>query len=219
MDTRQLAIDAKRKHDELTAPQPGRPLEAAFNMQKSPYANAMILQYLVNTGTAPYATTEFSFIAMIKAVANAGPNYSLPDRRTFGACSKSGIDGLGLTLVSELERTRVLRSQLLDGVEFIGGCLASDGAKWKGRSLINTILQSALGNFFVQSTDATGQFKSAEFYKEDLEKAIVKIGPKYVFTINLDGGCLKTLKLIWKDPKMNTKHHHNLRTYRTVHRS
>ena len=79
------------------------------------------------------------------------------------------------------------------------GTLCSDGARNIRRDALNSVLNTTLGFFFVQSTDATGKTKDAPFLFEDLAKAVVKIGgSKNVFIICLDGPsvCKAVLRMV-----------------------
>jgi hypothetical protein len=77
--------------------------------------------------------------------------------------------------------------------------LCSDGARHLGRDLLNSVLNSSIGFFFAQSTNATGRTKDAEFIYSDIAAAIVKMGGcLVVFMVTLDGPnvCKKVLRLI-----------------------
>ena len=73
---------------------------------------------------------------------------------------------------------RRAKDLLLSGLSFIGGTLCNDGAKWRKRNLINSVLMTSLGSYFAQSTDATGHFKDAKYVFEDLRGAIANVGKK-----------------------------------------
>ena len=68
-----------------------------------------------------------------------------------------------------------------------------------GRDALNSVLDSRLGYFFGQCTDATGKYKNAEFLYADIKVVIVKLGGDgIVFIVVLDGPsvCKKVLALI-----------------------
>lgn len=56
-------------------------------------------------------------------------------------------------------------------------------------------MSTAKGNFFVQSTDATGQYKTAEFLCDNVEQAMASVGADNVFILCMDGACKRTLTL------------------------
>jgi len=68
-----------------------------------------------------------------------------------------------------------------------------------GRDCLKSILNSRLGYFFGQSTNATGMLKNAEFLYQDIKGVIEKLGGDIiVFIVVLDGPsvCKKVLALI-----------------------
>ena len=81
-------------------------------------------------------------------------------------------------------------------IQATGGTLVSDGAKNRRRNALNTSLQTSKGSYFVQSTDASGIYKSAEYLAEDIAKAYLVICIKNVFVLCMDGACEKTLRLV-----------------------
>ena len=113
------------------------------------------------------------------------------------------MEGLGHVLKSELDRCRHIKTGMLNGVSCVGGTLCNDGAKWRKRSLINSVLMTSNGSFFCPSTDATGLFKGAEYLLGDIKSAVSNVGAENVFIVALNGACKKTLRLIENDPTMN----------------
>jgi hypothetical protein len=118
-----------------------------FNLKKKikPFADSMVLKYVVTCGASPRSIASEDFKEIIRAVAEAGPNYTLPDRHAFGADTRNSPDGSGLgrVLVAELARAKIIKEKLMDGVENIGGTLVHDGAKWRHRNLLNSALQTS----------------------------------------------------------------------------
>lgn len=64
---------------------------------------------------------------------------------------------------------------------------------------MNSVLNTKLGTFFGQSTNATGMVKDSEFVFADIACAITKLGgDSHVFIVCLDGPnvCKRVLKLV-----------------------
>lgn len=95
-----------------------------------------------------------------------------------------------------------VRLQLLTGVNAIGGTICNDGAKWRKRSLVNSVLMTAMGPFYCRSTNATGMFKNGAFLLDDIKGAIATVGEENVFIVALDGACKSTLRMIMDDASM-----------------
>jgi hypothetical protein len=100
--------------------------------------------------------------------------------------SFDGTTGFGQVLTDELSRTRAVRSQMLLGIASIGGTLRNDGAKSRKRSLVNSVLMTAMGPFICRSTNATGMFRSTAFLLDDIKGAIAAVGESNVFIVALD---------------------------------
>ena len=139
---------------------------------------------------------------MIRCVSNAGSNFKPPNRHSFGMDrNKSG--GFGYVLQDAMDKDSLIRQDLLNGVQFTGGTLCNDGAKWRKRSVLNSTLITLSGPFYVNSNEVTGSIKNAKFLKDDIDLAIKSIGPENVFVIVLDGACKATLNLIENDVTMH----------------
>lgn len=125
----------------------------ALKAQGSPLADQAIFAFVVVQGIPPSVINSDEFRRMIVAVRNAGTNYLPPNRHSFGLDTRAGNNlGLGNLLSSELTRLRHQKSNLLNGVSSFGGTLCSDGAKWRKRNLLNSVLLTRKGAFFCQST-------------------------------------------------------------------
>ena len=185
-------------------PVSSRSISVQLASQGRPDADAAILQFLVSEGISPAIAQKSSFRNMLRKVSSSGSQYIPPKPHDFGLNSSrpGSIGGLGRVLSSELDRCRVLKSNLLQSISHVGGTICNDGAKWRKRSVINSTLMTSHGPFFAQSTDATGRFKDANYLLTDIKSAISSVGEENVFIVALDGACKKTLKLIWNDPQM-----------------
>jgi hypothetical protein len=94
------ASSAKRKHNiqfdanqESDIDSRGQPkIDAKFDKEKKPLADAMILKYAVTQRASPHSLGSDDFMEMIRAVAEAGLNYKLPHRQAFGADSRNSPD-------------------------------------------------------------------------------------------------------------------------------
>ena len=176
-----------------------------FKNQGKPAANAAILQYLVSEGISPLTVSKPSFRNMLLKVCQAGSHFTPACHQDFGLHKSRSVSatGLGRVLSEELDRVRTEKKRLLHNVNFVGGTICNDGAKWRKRSLINSVLMTSHGPFFAQSTDATGKFKDAHYLLKDIQSAIESVGKQNVFIVALDGACKKTMKLIWDSPEMH----------------
>ena len=151
-----------------------------------------------------------AFRNLIASLRDAGPSYKPPKRHEFRVNS-SGVaselpenpNSSGRVLHAELIRVRLAKNLLLSGLSFIGGTLCNNGAKWRKRNLINSVLMTSLGSYFAQSTDATCYFKDAKFLLEDIRGAIANVGEESVFIVALDGACKSTMRMLWEDPNMH----------------
>ena len=176
-----------------------------------PSADAAIMQFIVLCGIAPSIVEKPVLRNIITALRDAGPLYLPPKRHDFGVNAhnlsveaiQENPDKLGRVLFTELKRVRAAKAHLLSGLSCIGGTLCNDGAKWRKRSLINSVLITPLGAFFAQSTDATGHFKDAQYILDDIISAIANVGEENVFIVALDGACKKTMRLIWERESMH----------------
>ena len=164
-----------------------------------------MLELLVTQGLAASFADSYSFRKLLKAVRDAGSNYLPPLSHALGkvAARANNSEGLGHVLHDELVRCRHLKLQMLNGVSCMGGTICNDGAKWRKRSLINSVLMTANGPFFCQSSDATGLFKGADYLLGDIKSAIATVGSDNVFKVALHGACKKTLRLIQNDTTMH----------------
>lgn len=197
----EVVISKKRQIIDLSAGTIG----ACMVKQSKPLADAAVLEFLVTQGLAASFVDSYSFRKLLNAVRDAGPSYLPPSSHALGKDSTRGTnpDGLGLVLHSELVRCRQIKTGMLNGISCIGGTICNDGAKWRKRSLINSVLMTANGPFFCQSTDATGLFKGADYLLKDIKSAIRCVGAENVFIVSLDGACKKTLRLIENEPTMH----------------
>jgi hypothetical protein len=163
-----------------------------FAKQSCESVDCAITEFLAATNTPPSVTDAPEFLEMLRCYRSASSQYQLPIRRSFG------LDGgeLGRSLQLCLDKTREMRLKQLEGIENIGGTVCSDGAKNIRRNALNTTLNSAVGSFFMQSTDCTGKIKNAEYLYADIKKAIESVGTDKVFIVCMDGACKKTLRLV-----------------------
>lgn len=182
-----------------------RSIAGVLARQSKPLADAAVLEFLVTQGLAASFVDSCSFRKLLKAVRDAGSNYLPPLSHALGrdAARANNSEGLGHVLHDELIRCRHLKLQMLNGISCMGGTICNDGAKWRKRSLINSVLMTSNGPFFCQSTDATGLFKGADYLLSDIKSAIATVGPDNVFIVALDGACKKTLRLIQYDTTMH----------------
>ena len=201
-----LKSEKKRAYSNMTRPDIG----SAIASLGRPSADSAILQFIVTCGVAPLIVEHPAFRNLIASLRDAGPSYKPPKRHEFGVNSSGAAsllpenpNNLGRVLHAELIRVRHAKGLLLSGLLFIGGTLCNDGAKWRKRNLINSVLMTSLGSYFAQSTDATGHFKDAKYLLEDIRGAIANVGEENVFIVALDGACKSTMKMIWDDPSMH----------------
>ena len=194
-------ISKKRQIADLTT----NSIAGCLVRQSKPLADAAVLEFLVTQGLAAAFLDSHSFRRLLAAVRDAGPSYLPPLSHALGkdTARSTNPDGLGHVLQSELQRCRHIKTEMLHGVSCIGGTICNDGAKWRKRSLINSVLMTTNGPFFCQSTDATGLFKGADYLLGDIKSAISSVGAENVFIVALDGACKKTLRLIENDPTMH----------------
>lgn len=199
-----LLSKKKRTIIDMTGPSTSH-IGALLTKQARPEADAAILQYLVSEGVSPLTVKKFAFRNMLKMVCQAGSQYVPPGPSDFGLNrSRSTSDtGLGRVLHDELARVRTEKLRLMHNIHYVGGTLCNDGAKWRKRSLINSVLMTSNGPYYAQSTDATGKFKDATYLLKDIQSAISNVGQQNVFIVSLDGACKKTMKLIWDSPEMH----------------
>lgn len=200
--------DKKRNFSAIMQPE----IRDAFFVMTKPSADAAILQFIVRCGIPPSIVEESVFRNLIVALRDAGTNYVPPKRHALGLNSSQTMteemqvvnpDKFGAVLLAEITRIREAKKSLLSGLAYIGGTLCNDGAKWRKRSLINSVLITATGTFFAQSTDATGHYKDAKYLLNDIISAITAVGPENVFIVALDGACKATMKMIWDMPLMH----------------
>lgn len=148
---------AKRvRINDLSVTTENRPasIAASLSAQGRPLANAAILEFLVVKGISVHIVNSPEFRKMISAIRDAGPYYLPPNSHAFGKDSARSDNelGLGEVLFSEFTRLKLVKETLISGVSSIGGTLCSDGAKWRKRNCLNSVLQTSIGSFFCQST-------------------------------------------------------------------
>ena len=148
---------AKRvRTNDLSVTTENRPasIAASLSAQGRPLANAAILEFLVVKGISVHIVNSPEFRKMISAIRDAGPYYLPPNSHAFGKDSARSDNelGLGEVLFSEFTRLKLVKETLISGVSSIGGTLCSDGAKWRKRNCLNSVLQTSIGSFFCQST-------------------------------------------------------------------
>jgi hypothetical protein len=150
-------ITAKKvKTVDISATTENRPasISTLLSAQARPLANAAILQFLVVKGVSVQVVNSPEFRSMVTAIRDAGPYYVPPNSHAFGKHTVRSDNelGLGHVLYSEFTRLKLVKETLLSGVSCIGGTLCSDGAKWRKRNCLNSVLQTSIGAFFCQST-------------------------------------------------------------------
>ena len=183
----------------------------ALSAMSRPSADAAIMQFIVLGGVAPSIVEKPCFRNLIIALRDAGPHYVPPKRHEFGVNAynmtaeraEGNPNRLGRVLLSELNYVREAKEWLFSGLSQIGGTLCNDGAKWRKRSLINSVLITPVGTFFAQSTNATGHFKDGQYILDDIISAIATVGEENVFIVALDGACKRTMQMIWDRPSMH----------------
>lgn len=128
-------------------------VSALLTAQSRPLADAAILKFLVVKGISVHVVNSPEFRDMTKSIRDAGPFYLPPNSHAFGKRSRDGNEsGLGNILSSEPARLRLVKVNLLSGITSVGGTLCSDGAKWRKRNCLNSVLLTSFGAFFCQST-------------------------------------------------------------------
>lgn len=213
-----VALECKKKENEknekkrnYSAAMQPQIRDSLFAMTK-PSADAAILQFIVRCGIPPSIIEEPLFRNLIVALRDAETNYIPPKRHAFGLNASqimneetqlANPDKLGAVLFAEITKIREVKKSLLSGLSYVGGTLRNDGVKWGKRNLINSVLITATGSFFAQSTDATGHHKDAKYLLQDVISAINAVGQENVFIVALDGACKATTKMIWDMPSLH----------------
>ena len=117
----------------------------------------------------------------MSAIQAAGPEFKPARTETLSdylePVGSSRHGGLYLAQQST-QRERRLVAAAATGELSLGGTLVNDGAKLstRKRGMLNSSLVTAAGVNYLQSTDATGQTKNAEFLVKDYSTAIEKAG-------------------------------------------
>jgi hypothetical protein len=164
-----------------------------------------ILKYVVNIQGAASLVDDPSFLNMLELAADLGPTQVkkaiIGHRHQYGLNNPAGHDSddppvLGDVLQRNLEDAQRKKLKAMVGVDVIGGTLCSDGAKNRRRNALNTVLLSIKGVYFVQTSDACGEYKTAQYLFDDIMIAIRKVGIENVFIVCLDGACKKNLRMI-----------------------
>jgi len=162
-----------------------------FGNQMKSTVSQSILKFLVMCNVAPNIVDHPSFKDMLTTCALA-KTITIPNRKAFGLHNGQ----IGAALEDQLKTAREYQEKYMVPVISYGGTLCSDGAKNRKRNALNSVLISKEGSFFVQSTDASGKYKSSEYLFDDIENAVKRIGADHVFIVCMDGACKKTLRLI-----------------------
>jgi hypothetical protein len=223
----ELAKPSSKKRDSgpsSSSPKMSRDsIVGAFGKVGRTEADQAILSWLAAHSLSPCVVQGSLFKSVLRRAYEAGPTYIAPDRHSMGRVKdklgsvlQEGLDRVRKTAAANMApvkhiKVRALVHNLIRSVFFcfvvvylytnthIIPTLCSDGARNIGRDALNSVLNSALGFFFVQSTNATGKTKDSEFLYNDLAAAVAKIGgAMYVFIICLDGPsvCKKLLRLV-----------------------
>ena len=124
-----------------------------------------------NAARSPY------FEQMVCAINDGPTGYKPP-----------GYEKLRTVLVDK-EKARLEKSMApLKGSWYVDGCsIVMDGwTDCRNRPLINIIVSSVSGPYFLRAIDCTGQEKNAMFLKEQLCDAIAEVGPSNVVQVITD---------------------------------
>lgn len=131
-------------------------VSAQLSALARPHADAAILEFMIVKGISVSVVNSPEFKKMVSAIRDAGTFYIPPPSHSFGKNNRDGNDlGLGNVLSREYKRLKLVKETLLSGVQSIGGTLCSDGAKWRKRNCLNSVLHTSLGAFYCQSTGKT----------------------------------------------------------------
>ena len=115
-----------------------------------------LLDFLVENNLAPLILESTSFESLVRKLRAAPIDYKIPPRRMFSIDSKAvrPLDFVGpkfgKVLQEGLEKCRIDKELLLQGVSLTGGALHSDGMKSRKRATLNSVLATPKGRFFVQ---------------------------------------------------------------------
>jgi hypothetical protein len=175
--------------------------ESPANLAHMGFQDA-VMEFLVMTRSPASLVSEPSFRRLFDLASKVtNPSKALGHRHLYSLYNPGGHSSedeprFGTILQRNFENALEKRNKELSGIQYIGGTLCSDGAKNRRRNALNSVLMTSKGTFFVQSTDASGKFKSAVYLFEDIQRAIEEIGAQYVFIVCMDGACKKTLRLI-----------------------
>jgi hypothetical protein len=150
-DVDEIALKRARTVDDAA----NRPasISVQLSAQARPLVDAAILEFLIMQGISVHVVNSPEFLNMVRKIRDAGANYAPPNRHALGKDGRADNEmGLGGVLFSEFIRLKRIKQTLLSGVSVIGGTLCSDGAKWRKRNCLNSVLHTSFGPFFCQST-------------------------------------------------------------------
>lgn len=140
-------------------------------------ADQAVADFFLANGLPLRVADDHYFKAMLKAVKTADGSYKSPHRQRLST------DLLARTK----KRVKVDQEAVLQiGMQLNGATIVSDGwTDLNRRPLINVLLVTTNGEFFIEAVDTSGDKKSMEFIAEMLSKHITKD----IDFVVMDGAC------------------------------